>query len=225
MVELLTHEDQKGLVTLYHASCQSVAVVTSAMTALLVFFSQGVVYAWSGNVSLAEQTGSFLSVLAMGMFLNGLMQMPFHLQLAHGWTGLSIRVNIVAVLALIPSLLWAVARFGPIGAAWIWVVLNAGYVLCAVQFMHLRVMPKEKWRWYVFDVLLPMAGAIGIMIIAQQVQPAAYESRVEWVLFLSGAGVLAFGAAAMLAENVRSQLLAALHFLYSHQPRTRMQSS
>ena len=225
MVELLTHADHEALTGLYHASSQMVTVLTGPMVCLLWCFSQGIVFVWSGDPSLAEKTAPLLSVLAAGTFLNGLMQMPYHLQLAHGWTGLSVKVNVVAVLALIPCLLWAVPRFGPIGAAWIWVVLNAGYVLCAVQLMHLRVMPNEKWRWYLFDILLPMAGAIGIMIMAQQVQPATYENRVVWLLFISGAGVLAVAAAAMLAEKVRWQLFAAANSLYAHQTQPRVQSS
>jgi O-antigen/teichoic acid export membrane protein len=225
MVELLTQGDHEALTGLYHSSSQMVTVMTSPMVCLLWSFSQAIVFVWSGDPGLAEKTAPLLSLLAAGSFLNGLMQMPYHLQLAQGWTGLSVKVNVVAVVALIPSLLWAVPRFGATGAAWIWVALNAGYVLFAVQLMHLRVMPKEKWRWYLFDVLLPMAGPIGIMIMAQQVQPASYENRVVWLWFIGGVGVLGLAAAAMLADKVRSQMFGVANLLRADQAPTRAQSS
>jgi O-antigen/teichoic acid export membrane protein len=222
MVEFVTQGDEKGLITLYHAGSQVVTAVTSPLMALFAFFAEGIIVVWSGDANLAEQVAPLLSVLAVGTFLNGLMQVPYHLQLAHGWTGLSVKVNVIAVLLLIPAMLWIVPRFGAIGAAWIWVILNGGYVLCAVQFMHRRLIPQEKWRWYVGDVLLPMGGAIGVMLLAQQLQPAAYENRLAWTLFLGAAGVLALAMSAILAEKIRSQVLEAIPFFQDHQTRTRV---
>jgi O-antigen/teichoic acid export membrane protein len=174
--------------------------------ALMACFAEGIMFVWSGDVGLARETGPLLSVLAIGTFLNGLMQVPYHLQLAHGWTGLSIKVNIVAVLLLIPAILWVVPRFGPLGAAWIWVALNGGYVLCAVQFMHRRLIPHEKWRWYVLDVLLPMSGAIGAAMLAQQLQPATYQERMRWFIFLALAGLLVLSVTILLADRVRDRV-------------------
>lgn len=207
MVELLTHGDQEGLVTLYHEGAQSVTVLTGPIMVLFSFFAEGIVFAWSGDARLAEQTAPILMVLVVGTFLNGLMQMPYHLQLAHGWTGLSVRFNSVAVVVLIPAILWAVPRFGAIGAAWIWVALNTSYVLCAIQFMHRRLMPTEKWRWYVSDVALPTGGAFGVMVLAQQLQPAGNHDRLGWLMFLSIAGLLAVLAAMLLADRIRSGVI------------------
>ena len=206
MVELLTHGDQEGLITLYHAGSQIVTCLTAPVMALMACFAEGIMFVWSGDVGLARETGPLLTVLAIGTFLNGLMQVPYHHQLAHAWTGLSNKVNIVAVLLLIPAILWVVPRFGPLGAAWIWVALNGGYVLCAVQFMHRRLIPHEKWRWYVLDVLLPMSGAIGAAMLAQQLQPATYQERVHWFIFLAVAGLLVLSVTMLLADRVRGLL-------------------
>jgi len=76
------------------------------------------------------------------------------LQLAHGWTSLTIKVNSVARY-LDPSILWVVPDYGAIGAAWVWVTLNAGYILFDIHFMHRRLLSTEKWRWYSQDVVTP----------------------------------------------------------------------
>jgi O-antigen/teichoic acid export membrane protein len=203
---LFTHGDQESLITLYHAGAQIVTCLTAPIMALMAFFAEGILFVWSGDVGLARETAPLLSVLALGTFLNGLMQVPYHLQLAHGWTGLSIKVNIVAVLLLIPAILWVAPRFGALGAAWIWVVLNGGYVLCAVQFMHQRLIPHEKWRWYFLDVLLPASGAIGAAMLAQQLQPATYQERMRWFIFLALAGLLVLSVTILLADRVRDRV-------------------
>jgi O-antigen/teichoic acid export membrane protein len=174
---------------------------------LLSFFGGGVVFMWSGNVNLAENTAPILSALALGTFLNTLMWMPYQCQLAHGWTSLTLKINMVAVLILIPAIFWVVPQYGALGAAWIWVALNAGYVLIAIQLMHRRLIRKEKWRWYLDDLLLPIGGAIGVMLLAQQLQPASYQDRSHWLAFLLIAGGLALVASTVLAERIRTRLL------------------
>ena len=143
MVELFTLESQTELASIYHQGAQLVTVLTAPVLILLSFFAGGVIFTWSGDAALAEKTSSILSILVIGTFLNGLMYMPYQLQIAHGWTSLAIKTNVVAVV-LIPAIFWVVPRYGAVGAAWIWLILNAGYVLVAIHFMHRQILPKEE---------------------------------------------------------------------------------
>lgn len=207
LVELATQDNPTTLVSVYHQGAQLITILIAPAAMLLSFFAGGVVFSWSGNVTLAENTAPILSALVLGSFLNGLMWMPYHLQLAHGWTGLTLIVNVVAVVVLIPAIFWVVPRYGALGAACIWVALNAGYVLIAIPLMHLRLIRYEKWRWYLADVLLPVGGAIAVMLLAQRLQPASYHGRWRWVVFLLITGGLAQAASTVLADRIRPRLL------------------
>lgn len=208
MVELSMREDQPGLVAVYHQGAQLVTVLTAPAVILMSFFAGGLVFMWSGDAALAQRTAPILSALALGTFLHGLMHMPYQLQLANGWTSLAIKTNTVAVIVFIPAIFWVVPRYGAVGAAWIWVTLNTGYVLIAVQFMHRRLIPEEKWGWYFSDVLMPIGGAVGVMIFAQQLQPTSYHSRLQWLVFLLISGCLGAVASSALANRIRNRLLA-----------------
>ncbi len=207
MVELLTQDDRIGLASLYHQGAQLVTVLTAPAVILLCVFAENVIFVWSGEPGLAENTAPILSVFVLGVFLNCLMHMPAQLQLASGWVSLGIKTNLVAVIILIPALFWVVPRYGVIGAAWIWVVLNAGYVLVAIQLMHRRLMANEKLKWYFADVLLPAMGTIATILFARQMHPANYASRWNEFLFLLLVGMLALMVSAMLANQVRPVLL------------------
>lgn len=76
------------------------------------------------------------------------MWIPYQTQLAHGWTSLTVRINIVAVAIIVPAILWATPRYGAEGAAWVWVALNTSYLLVGIHFMYRRILTREKWRWY-----------------------------------------------------------------------------
>jgi hypothetical protein len=87
------------------------------------------------------------------------MTLPYFLQLAAGWTLLTIRVNLVAVCLVVPALALLVPVYGGMAAAWIWLCLNAGYVLVAVPLMHRRLLRGELGLWYLNDVLPPVLAA------------------------------------------------------------------
>jgi O-antigen/teichoic acid export membrane protein len=207
MVELSTHDDEPALASVYHQGAQLVTALTAPAVMITSFFGAGAVYAWSGNAELAQHAAPILSALALGTFLNGLMWMPHQCQLAHGWTSLALKTNLVAVAVLIPAIVVIVPRYGAVGAAWIWVALNAGYVLIALQFMHVRLLRREKWAWYRDDVLLPMLGAGVVMAAASRLQPAAPAGRLHWVAFLMMTGSLGMFAAVALAGRLRARAL------------------
>jgi O-antigen/teichoic acid export membrane protein len=214
MVELATGEHKDKLVAIYHQGAQLVTVLIAPAMLLLSIYSEGVLFVWSGDVSLAQKTAPLLAALVLGTFLNGLMWMPYQCQLAYGWTSFAVKVNAIAVMVLIPAILWVVPIYGAIGAAWIWVVLNAGYALIGIQLMHRRLLPEEKWNWYWSDVFLPVSGALVVVLLARLFMPAAYNNRLDWLIFLLITGLLAMAGAAFMAAGIRSRIFAmAVHYL------------
>lgn len=208
LVELYTNKNQSLLVSTYHQGAQLVTVLTATPVVMLSFFPKELIFVWSGNVVLAESVAPILSVIVLGVYLNGLMHMPGQLQLAHGWVSLGVKTNLLAVVILVPALFWVVPRYGAIGAAWVWVVLNASYVLFAIQFMHQKLLVFEKWRWYFFDLLLPTIGPVVIMLLAKQLQPEIYKNRWCGFIFLMVIGVFALTTSIMLSDQMRPKLFA-----------------
>ncbi|MFH1602806.1 MAG: oligosaccharide flippase family protein [Pseudomonadota bacterium] len=208
MVTLVTADDHAALASMYHRGAQLVTVTTAPAAILLCLFSGGAVFMWSGDVGLAANAAPLLSALVLGTFLNGLMWMPYQCQLAHGWTNLVFKANIAGAAVLVPAIFWAVPHYGAIGAAWIWVAVNIGLILVVIPLMHRRLIPREKWNWYVGDVLLPLGGAGAIALSAMGLQPESYQDRWHWLVFLSITGCLALAGSAALADRFRPRLLA-----------------
>ena len=162
LTEQATRHNQAALAVTYLRSCQWMAAVIVPPALLLAGFSEPVLFLWTGDPALTRQVAPLLTLLALGTLCNGIMNLPYMLQLAHGWTSLAVRVNLVAVLLIVPAIVWAVPRYGAVGAAGAWLVLNAAYVLVGAHLMYVRLLPDLKWRWYrqaVFGPLL-VGGAV-----------------------------------------------------------------
>jgi O-antigen/teichoic acid export membrane protein len=206
---LVALDDEAATAVLYHRASQAVAVLVIPVASVLAVFSFQVIFVWTGNPTTAGNADTVTTLLVVGGLLNALVNVPYALQLAHGWTRLPLTVNAVAVVIFVPLLVVLGKRYGGVGAAALWVAVNAAYLLVSVSVMHRRLLPREKWRWYLRDVLVPVAGAGAVVGAARLVWPAT-DSRALTALLL--AIVLALAAAVVVAltpyasERARSLL-------------------
>lgn len=211
--ELATQGDDTALRKVYHQGSQLVTVLMGSAAVVLILFGDRVLLLWTADPVLTEQVAPVMAVLALGTLFNGLMWMPYQMQLAHGWTGLAIKTNMVAVAILVPAILLVVPKYGAIGAAWVWVTLNAGYLVFGIYFMHQRLLTTEKWRWYRQDILVPLAGAIGAAVFCRWVAPVDLGKLGEIaILLISSSCVLS--VAAFGATLVRRQFISQMPCKY-----------
>jgi O-antigen/teichoic acid export membrane protein len=161
---------------------------------------------WTGNVVLANEVAPILALLAVGTLLNGLMNIPYMLQLAHGWSGFAAWVNLVAVVILVPAILWVTPRYGALGAAWVWVALNAGYVMIAIHFMYRRLLPEEKWAWYWSDTARPLVTATLAAWVLSELKPEGLGRFAEFS-WLIAAGMFVAGAAIVATPKLLTSII------------------
>ena len=203
--QLITLRDLAALRLAYHRAAQLSAVVMGSAAIVLITFADTVLSAWTGNPTLTQEASPILRVLAFGTLLSGFMGIPYQMQLAYGWTKLTIQMNVVAVALLVPMLFLVVPRYGGIGAAWVWVGLNAGYLLFGIYFMHLRMLPSEKWRWYGRDVIVPASAALATALACRYCLPNRASTMIEIVVLVFTSACVVM-AAALVSPLVRAPL-------------------
>lgn len=209
MTELVTRREEPQLIDVYHRGAQLMTVLVGSAAAMLVGFGGNLVALWTGNPKLSQSIAALVALQALGLFLNGLMHIPYMLQLAHGWSSLMVKINCVAVALIVPAFFWVTPRYGAVGAAAVWVALNSGYVLIGIQFMHRRLMPHEKLRWCFDDVALPLGAIAASTALFRVLLPAALPKLLQccWCL---AAGIVTITAAALVSSQLRPLLLGRL---------------
>ena len=207
---LASLDQQDSLTHLYHLSNQCLAVVVAAVAAVLMIFGRDVLYLWTGDATTAARLALPLSILVAGTAFNGLMNLPYALQLAHGWTRLTVGTNLVALVLGIPFCIWAVGHHGIVGAAWLWFAINLAFVAVGIPLMHRRLLRSEMARWYVRDILPPAIAAAVVALLASRLLPALPRSLegVFQLAIVSGAVLLSAAVAAPLVRDLVRQQLA-----------------
>lgn len=169
LTQAILQTDENLIRKIYHQGCQLMSLVIVPVALTLAFFSSEILQIWTQNPDIAKNAHLILSIVIVGTMLNGLMNMPYALQLAYGWTGLAFKANLIAICLLVPLVIVGAGRFGAVGAASVWVVLNAGYVLFSIHWQHRHLLPTEKHRWYWIDVLPVVMLVVFMMLIAREV--------------------------------------------------------
>ena len=205
LTEFFARNDNRALATAYHGGAQLLAATVAPPAALMIFFADPILRIWTGNQEVTHNVAPILTLLAIGSLLHTMMYMPYMLQLAAGWSGFAVRVNAIAVCVLVPAIFVVVPRYGALGAAAIWVALTTCYVVGSAHFMHRRLLPEEKWRWYLHDIGLPVGAAMGVTGLAAVAFPVDFSTS-GTIAFLSATGLGAFAIALLTLRPVRRRL-------------------
>ena len=154
--QLIYLNDIDNLKILYHKSSQFMSVLIIPITVIVSLFSYQILFLWTQNQYTAENSHIILIILICGTAFNGIMHPPYALQIAYGWTSLSVYGNIIALIVLTPILFYLTSNYGVIGGALPWLFLNLGNFIITISFIHLKILKHEKWKWYFHDVGIPL---------------------------------------------------------------------
>jgi len=115
--------------------------------------------------------------------------------------------SVVAVLIAVPSIAWAAQRFGAIGAASVWLLLNLAFFTVSMPLIHRRILRGALAAWYLRDLApIAVASAAAATLMAWWLGPLPRSALGLAQLTLVSVSTLAAGALA--SGFVRSQVRA-----------------
>jgi O-antigen/teichoic acid export membrane protein len=199
---LQAQHDEQGLIDLYRKATQLVAVIALPVSLMLACFAEPLLWAWTGNAGTAAHAAPILRLYALGNGILALGAFPYYLQFAKGDVRLHLIGNLLFVVVLIPTVIWATSNFGAIGAGWAWLGANAAYLLFWVPLVHRRFLPGLHGFWIVQDVANVAAGPICITFAAM-LWMRVPDSRWEIFLALAGFGLVVFISGAASSSFIR----------------------
>lgn len=161
--ELVAKGETASAGAAYHRYAQLLSISVVPVALVISAFPDHLLLLWTRDLLLTEAVAPIVTALCIGTLLNALMAIPYALQLAYGWTRLTIQASILVVVIYIPSLFVIVPYFGSLGAAWLWAMINAFFIVVVLPLMHRRLMPGELGVWYRKDVL-PAFLASGVVV-------------------------------------------------------------
>jgi O-antigen/teichoic acid export membrane protein len=208
LVQLAESRDEKELSRIYHEATQLLSFMVCAAAVVCTIFGKEVLQAWLGEKGAVMATYPIVIPIVIGSALNALMNVPYALQLAFGWTRLTAVTNAVATVVIVPLTYVLASRFGARGAAMGWAILNAGVVVFGMRLVHKRLLKGELSRWYSRGIALPLVGALVPALAIRGAYAFHETTRLRELAIVVAATAACIVGAAALAGSVRARAIA-----------------
>lgn len=176
--------DSDATTLAYRRGWAVMAIVIVPAAAAIALFAAPLIRVWTRDAGAADVAGPVAAILVAGTALNALLSIPLALQLAQGWAGLALRINVVLCALAIVGVPLAANTFGITGAATAWLTVNITYAVVSIVATH------RRWRHG------PGAGAVatGVFVPAAAAVAAAFGARLLVSRIFDGAAPAIVGA-------------------------------
>jgi len=211
LTNLVVLDNQIKLAQLYHKSCQLMSVVIIPISLLIVFFSKDILLIWTQDLVIANHTYLLLSILIIGTTINGLTNIPFALQLANEWTSLTLKINIASLIIFTPYIIIITKYFGAVGGATSWVLIHLFQIIININFMHRRLLHREKGNWLFKDIGLPFLSAFLIISLGFILIRNLQLSQIAMLFSLFSIYSVSILATIMITPEIRNQFYKIMH--------------
>jgi O-antigen/teichoic acid export membrane protein len=209
MTRLVAAGQDMEMFRIYREATELVTTMVVPTSMVLALFAEKVLWAWTGDASVAAKAAPVLRLYAAGNGVLALAAFPYYLQYAKGDLKLHLIGNALFVIFLIPALVWATLHFGVQGAGWAWLGANAAYFLIWVPRVHRKFAKGLHMRWLVESVIKPLALPLLIgSVVASSVRWP--EGRARTVLILFAFGGMLFAGTAAGCQSLRNRILTRL---------------
>jgi O-antigen/teichoic acid export membrane protein len=200
-VQLFEKREADNINSLFHHASQVMAVAIIPLGILLILFSRQILLLWTRNPVIADNAHLLVSLLVLGVTLNGMCSVPSYMSVAFGWPQLVMYVNMGQAIVLVPAIVYATSRYGAIGAATIWVIMHSTYLFVMLPILFHRYLQTEKWKWFLLDLGRPFVGVAVAGILALWLLPA-HSSPVGTVFYLGISFAFMISVSILLAPTV-----------------------
>lgn len=191
---LLETQRDGELARLYRTSTYYIASIGAIAGLALCLFVDDVMALWMPSQSIDPLTVKAARLLALGSALMTFQLTPFQLSLAHGHNTTNVRLGVTMLLVSIPLQIFLTSRYGALGAAVPWLLMNAVAFVYLGVVLNLRFPIASVGAYFVADTLPAVLVAVVILGGARLAADAAGTSALMSCLIAALAAVAALAS-------------------------------
>lgn len=204
---LVAQGQYADLVKLYALGTQFMVGLVIPISIIVSLFSHEILLLWTRNPALAAEAAPIASILVLGTALNGIMNLPFAIQLASGWMRMSLSLVIGLIVVFVPTSIALTMHLGGIGCAVAWFLLNALYFVIGSYVTHRQIQAELVQGWFSRNVLPGVVAAVAVALPIKVFYPEQV-TPVSELMIVGIATALAILSACFAGAESRRWILA-----------------
>jgi O-antigen/teichoic acid export membrane protein len=181
--QLVSQKEREQIRSLYDQASQLMAVTILPLMMVLVFFSYDLLLIWTHSKLTAESGVVVLGMLAVGNALNGLMNVPYALQLATGDAKPILKINACLIAISTPTVILLANRWGGMGAAIAWVGYTLAFWIINTFIVNRQFPYLDNRSWIWNGLIKPITIAFVVVALGHLIRQLV-DSPAQWVNFI-----------------------------------------
>ncbi|HAS8533066.1 TPA: polysaccharide biosynthesis protein [Vibrio vulnificus] len=152
LTKLYVENDEVGFTSVYRSFTQFICVVAGSISAMLVYYSEPIIYTWTSDGALSKVISPIVMPYAIGNLFLSVSAFVYYYQYAKGQLRLHVVGNALFAMLLIPMSVIGAKLYGGLGAGYAWLFANSLYLVIWVSYVHTRLGFSLAIRWFLVDV-------------------------------------------------------------------------
>jgi O-antigen/teichoic acid export membrane protein len=202
MVRLHAENEHEKMIGIYRKSTQLVAIIAGSAAITLVVTAEQLLIAWTGDIDLAKEAAPVFRLYSAGNLFLCMGAFAYYLQYAKGNLRYHLIGNAGLAVILIPCIIFAASHFGGVGAGYVWLIMNALYLLIWVAYIHHKLEPDLHLKWLTEDVLKILLPSI-ILAFLLNVIAIQLTGRLENFAFVIFVGLAVFTCSIICSSSAK----------------------
>jgi O-antigen/teichoic acid export membrane protein len=205
--------DKANLTHLYALFAQIMSAALFPVAAVVFWMGTELMYAWLGDRDTAQAVAGPAALLVLGAALNGVMNIPYALQLSSGLVKLGLRINALLLIVVFPAAVGLYFGFGPAGIAATWLVVNGLYLTVGLPLIHRAAGIGPARRWLLFNTVPAAAlsfALVGGVHALVKLGEAPETDRLQSAVLVILALIIAYASVWVATPALRREAAGAL---------------
>lgn len=144
-------------------------LLTTAMVSAsfsIALFSKEILLLWTGDAIMASNINLVTTLLVLGNMCQAIQIMPFNLSISFGYTRATLINTILFMTLSIIGLTLFIPKYGLMGAALSWFIINLLLTVPYITFTHKTLLPGYGKHFFI-TIMIPLLIAPTIMMAAR----------------------------------------------------------
>lgn len=196
---LAAANQKEELSKLYSNSTRMISIISGCTGLMFFWFSHQIMYIWTGDIKLANNTSELLKYYAGGYAFLSLSAFPYYLQYALGNMKFHIYGTVFYLLLLIPSMLVLVNYYGSLGAGYAWFYVNLIYLIFWTAIVHRYLAKGTHLIWFCRDIIFVLLPSFMIIYFFHSL--LQFDGRLQNFFYLAFLFILIVSISSYFAKN------------------------
>lgn len=165
ITEIITNKNKEKLLLLFHKSTFVITAFSTLITFTLIAYMPNMLLLWTHNEEMVKSTTLVARILCLGSLFQSLQLISYYLGIANGHTKTTVKMGVISLLFLVPTMIFLVSRFGIIGAGIPWFAMSFTTFIALNYLMIRKFTSIQFFEWFLQDLLKPFFVILSFTLV------------------------------------------------------------